>query len=74
MNSNKRIINVVGDMGGLKTTKSSTCWDVLKDEKEEKDSFRRSEESSFANRHQQLLYSASGNNHYNRKEKAILIT
>ena len=29
MNSDKRIINVVGSMGGVKTTKSSS-WEVLK--------------------------------------------
>ena len=50
MNSDKRIINVVGSMGGLKTTKSSFSWEVLKKVKEEKeDSFRRSEQSSLTN-------------------------
>ena len=43
INSDKCIINVVSSMGGLKTTKSSLSWDVLKKDKEEmKDSFRRS--------------------------------
>ena len=43
MNSDKRIINVVGSMGGLKTTKSLLSWEVLKKVKEDmKDSFRRS--------------------------------
>ena len=56
MNSDKRIINVVGNMGGLWTTKSSISWEVLKNEKEEKkDSFKRSEQSSFTNHRQQLL-------------------
>ena len=36
MNSDKRIINVVGSMGGLKTTKSSLSWEVLKNVREEK--------------------------------------
>ena len=53
MNSDKRIINVVGNMGGFK---SSISWEVLKNEKEEKkDSFKRSEQSSFTNHRQQLL-------------------
>ena len=56
MNSDNRIINVVGSMGGLKTTKSSLSWEVLKKGKEEKeDSFRRSERSSLTNHRQQLL-------------------
>ena len=56
MNSDKRIINVVGSMGGLKTTKSSSSWEVLKKVKEEKeDSFSRSEQSSLTNHRQQLL-------------------
>ena len=56
MNSDKRIINVVGSMGGLKTTKSSSSWEVLKKVKEEKeDSFSRSKQSSLTNHRQQLL-------------------
>ena len=55
MNSDKRIINDVGSMGRLKTTKSSLSWEVLKKVKEEKeDSFRRSEQSSLTNDRQQL--------------------
>ena len=55
MNSDKRIINDVGSMGGLKTTKSSLYWDVLKKVKEEKeDSFRRREQSSLTNDRQRL--------------------
>ena len=55
MNSDKRIINVVGSMGGLKTTKSSLSWEVLKKVKEEKeDSFRRREQSSLTNDRQRL--------------------
>ena len=55
MNSDKRIINVVGSMGGLKTTKSSLSWEVLKKVKEEKeDSFKRSEQSSLTNDRQHL--------------------
>ena len=43
-------------MGGLKTTKSSLSWEVLKKVKEEKeDSFRRNEQSSLTNHRQQLL-------------------
>ena len=42
-------------MGGLKTTKSSLSWKVLKKVKEEnEDSFRRSEQSLLTNYHQQL--------------------
>ena len=56
MNSDKRIINVVGSMGGLKTTKSSLSWEVLKNVREEKeDSFRRREQSTLTNHRQQLL-------------------
>ena len=56
MNSEKRIINDVGSMGGLKTTKSSLSWEVLKKVKEEKeDSFRRREQSSLTNDRQRLL-------------------
>ena len=55
MNSDKRIINDVGSMGRLKTTKSSLSWEVLKKVKEEKeDSFRRSEQSSLTNDRQRL--------------------
>ena len=55
MNSDKRIINDVGSMGGLKTTKSSLSWEVLKKVKEEKeDSFRRREQSSLTNDRQRL--------------------
>ena len=55
MNSDKRIINDVGSMGGLKTTKSSLPWEVLKKVKEEKeDSFRRREQSSLTNDRQRL--------------------
>ena len=55
MNSDKRIINDVGNMGGLKTTKSSLSWEVLKKVKEEKeDSFRRREQSSLTNDRQRL--------------------
>ena len=43
-------------MGGLKTTKSSLSWEVLKKVNEEKvDSFSRSEQSSLTNHRQQLL-------------------
>ena len=43
-------------MGGLKTTKSSLSWKVLKKVKEEnEDSFRRSEQSLLTNHRQQLL-------------------
>ena len=43
-------------MGGLKTTKSSLSWKVLKKVKEEnEDSFRWSEQSLLTNHHQQLL-------------------
>ena len=56
MNSDKRIINVVGSMGWLKKTKSSLSWEVLKKDNEEKeDSFRRSEQSSLTNHRQQRL-------------------
>ena len=55
MNSDKRIINDVGSMGGLKTTKSSLSWEVLKKVKEGKeDSFRRREQSSLTNDRQRL--------------------
>ena len=55
MNSDKRIINDVGSMGRLKTTKSSLSWEVLKKVKEEKeDSFRRREQSSLTNDRQRL--------------------
>ena len=55
MNSDKRIINDVGSMGGLKTTKSSLSWEVLKKVKEEKEgSFRRREQSSLTNDRQRL--------------------
>ena len=55
MNSDKRTINDVGSMGGLKTTKSSLSWEVLKKVKEEKeDSFRRREQSSLTNDRQRL--------------------
>ena len=55
MNSDKRIINDVGSLGGLKTTKSSLSWEVLKKVKEEKeDSFRRREQSSLTNDRQRL--------------------
>ena len=55
MNSDKRIINVVGSMGGLKTTKSSLSWEVLKKDKEEKEHyFRGSKQSSLTNHCQQL--------------------
>ena len=55
MNSDKRIINDVGSMGGLKTTKSSLSWEVLKKVEEEKeDSFRRREQSSLTNDRQRL--------------------
>ena len=46
MNSDKRIINVVGSMGGLKTTKSSLSWEVLKKVKEGKE-----DNSDGANNH-----------------------
>ena len=43
-------------MGGLKTTKSSLSWEVLKKVNEEKeDSFRRSEQWSLTNHRLQLL-------------------
>ena len=43
-------------MGGLKTTKSSLSWEVLKKVDEEKeDSFRRSEQWSLTNHRLQLL-------------------
>ena len=46
----------MGSLGGLKTTKSSLSWEVLKKVKEEKeDSFRRNEQSSLTNHRQQLL-------------------
>ena len=68
MNSDKRIINDVGSMGGLKTTKSSSSWEVLKKVKEEKeDSFRRREQSSLTNDRQRPC-SASGIYHCNRKK------
>ena len=55
MNSDERIINVVGSMRGLKTTKSSLSWEVLKKDKEEKEHyFRRSKQSSLTNHRQQL--------------------
>ena len=50
MNPDKRIINDVGSMGGLKTTKSSLSWEVLKKVKKKRKTL-----SDGANNHRRQM-------------------
>ena len=69
MNSDKRIINVVGSMGGLKTTKSSLSWEGLKKRQGRHERLFQTELTMIVDKSSPTApCSASGIYHYNPKK------